>query len=203
MCSRTSNPNHPLIIAITGGIGCGKSVVSEMLRKMGQQVYDCDSRAKVLMENPEIIQEIALRISKKVITPQGTLSRSRLGEIVFTNPDKLQKLNNIVHHHVRADIVKWIEQNHACQALWIETAILYQSGLDKMVDQVWEVTAPIQLRLDRVMQRNSMSHNQVQNRIDSQNRTAIPNTRNHIMIENDGITPLLPQIESLLAEING
>lgn len=202
MCSKISNLDRPLIIAITGGIGCGKSVVSEILRKIGQQVYDCDSRAKLLMENPDIIQEIACQISKDVITPHGTLSRSLLSEIVFTNPDKLQKLNNIVHHHVRADIAKWVEQNYNCKALWIETAILYQSGLDKMVDQIWEVTAPIQLRIDRVMQRNSMSHVQVQNRIDSQNLTTPPTARNHIMIANDGVTPLLPQIESLLAEIN-
>ncbi|MDE6309453.1 MAG: dephospho-CoA kinase, partial [Muribaculaceae bacterium] len=98
MCSRTLNPNGPLIIAIAGGIGCGKSVVSEILRKMGHQVYDCDSRAKKLMEDATIIQEIASHISKTVINPDGTLSRQRLGEIVFTDHEKLQLLNNIVHH---------------------------------------------------------------------------------------------------------
>lgn len=201
MCSRTSNHNHPIIIAITGGIGCGKSVVSEILRKMGHLVYDCDSRAKVLMDNPEIISEIASQISTKVVTPQGQLSRSLLGEIVFSNPHQLQKLNHIVHHHVRNDIKKWIVEHNDCTALWIETAILYQSGLDKMVDRIWEVTAPTPLRVRRVMKRNSMSRTQVQNRIDAQNLTP-HNTDNHIMIVNDGVKPLLPQIESLIAYTN-
>ncbi|MDE6321005.1 MAG: dephospho-CoA kinase, partial [Muribaculaceae bacterium] len=154
------------------------------------------------MEDATIIQEISSHISKTVINPDCNLSRQRLGEIVFTDHEKLQLLNNIVHHHVRADIAAWIERHHDSKSLWIETAILYQSGLDKMVNEIWEVTAPTELRINRVMHRNSMTCDQVQNRIDSQRNSAPKDTRNHIIIANDGVTPLLPRIEALLASID-
>lgn len=199
MCSKTPSTDFPTVIAITGGIGSGKSVVSGILRRMGYCVYDCDSRAKILVDSDQSIRlEIARVISRKVINPDGSISRSRLGEIVFSNPDKLSRLNSIVHQHVRKDINRWIARHIDRRALWVETAILYQSGLDKMVDRVWEVTAPVDLRIARVMQRNLCTRHEVESRITSQLHTPPhPHPRISTII-NDDISPLLPQIESLL-----
>ncbi len=201
MCSKTCNNDRPLLIAITGGIGSGKSVVAEMLRSMGHCVYDCDSRARTLMDsNPEIAQQIAQSISPQAINPDGSISRARLGEIVFYNPDKLQQLNKITHQHVLADLDRWVDEHAGTPVVWVETAILYQSGLDKMVDRIWEVTAPEDVRINRVMDRNSLSRTHVQSRIDSQRHEVPANHPSVETIVNDDLSPLLPQIETLLQQ---
>lgn len=187
------------LIAITGGIGSGKSVVSTILKVCGYKVYDCDYNAKVLMDNSaKIKNEIANRIDECVITPQGDINRPLLSSIVFGNQSKLNILNEIVHGAVKADIINWRDANADLPYLFIETAILYQSRLDAIVDEVWEVTAPEEIRIDRVMKRNNFSREQVVSRIYSQNyspKNAHPNVRS---IVNDDIAPLLPQILALL-----
>ena len=162
------------LIAITGGIGSGKSVISDILRAMGHKVYD--TRAKALMDTDESIKDDLINlISIDAVRSDRTIDRKLLSEIVFNDPDALSRLNSIVHKAVRADLRRWRE-----------------------VDEVWEVTAPTELRVQRVMKRNSMSREQVLARISSQSTTAAqlhPLTKS---IVNDGVEPVLPQILSLL-----
>ena len=184
------------LIAITGGIGSGKSVISDILRAMGHKVYDCDTRAKALMDTDESIKDDLINlISIDAVRSDRTIDRKLLSEIVFNDPDALSRLNSIVHKAVRADLRRWRDtSSHRT----VETAILYASRLDREVDEVWEVTAPTELRVQRVMKRNSMSREQVLARISSQSTTAAqlhPLTKS---IVNDGVEPVLPQILSLL-----
>lgn len=203
MCCKTSpNNNHtPRLTAITGGIGSGKSIVAQILTHMGHLVYDCDSRAKQLMDNdPSIAQAIAERISPDAIGPDLRIDRKTLSRIVFSNPLKLEILNSIVHHHVRDDIERWVDINADKPQLWIETAILYESSIDKMVQSVWLVTAPLEQRISRVMLRNGCSRREVEARIEAQSRVA--HTHHpciHTIVNDGGTTPLLPQIERLLS----
>ncbi len=186
------------LIAITGGIGSGKSVISDILRAMGHKVYDCDTRAKALMDTDESIKDDLINlISIDAVRSDRTIDRKLLSEIVFNDPDALSRLNSIVHKAVRADLRRWRDTS-SDKTVWVETAILYASRLDREVDEVWEVTAPTELRVQRVMQRNSMSREQVLARISSQSTTAAqlhPLTKT---IVNDGVEPVLPQILSLL-----
>lgn len=189
-----------MLIAITGGIGSGKSVVSRIVAMMGYDVYDCDSRSKHLMDTDDVIKA---RLQQE-IHPQcvldGCIDRKRLAEIVFSDADRLEKLNAIVHSAVRDDLRKWAQLQG--KVSFVETAILYQSELDRMVDCVWEVEAPLDLRISRVMERNSVSREEVLARISAQD-SFIP-SRHHplvIPIINDGMMPLLPQIEAQLAGI--
>lgn len=187
------------LIAIAGGIGCGKSVVSHILTALGYKVYDCDSRAKKLMDhNIGIRQAIADEISPAAITPSGQIDRKHLAAIVFTDTEKLNKLNSIVHTAVKNDIIAWRER-HPEETLWVESAIIYESGISKMVDEVWDVTAPEGIRVDRVVKRNGISPEDVQLRIAAQ---AIPVTSPHkrvFTILNDDIQPVLPQVLNLLS----
>lgn len=192
----------PRLIAIAGGIGSGKSVVSKILVAMGYRVYDCDSRAKALMDTSEVIKRrIAEEISSRAIAPDGSIDRERLASEVFADKVKLEVLNSIVHGEVRRDIRDWAESLSDSVA-WIESAIVYESGIDRMVDEVWMVDAPEELRISRVMSRSSMSRETVKARIDAQtwpeDRIPHPLTRNLI---NDGVEPLLPQILELLARL--
>lgn len=187
------------ITAITGGIGSGKSVVSEMLRTMGYPVYDCDSHAKGIMDaDDEIKHAIATQICPEAIDAEGHIDRRRLGEVVFADSELLEMLNSIVHGAVRADFKVWAEATGA-DRVWLETALLYESGIDRMVDGVWEVTAPEDLRIRRVMRRNAMTPEQVKARIDAQQRTAHPEKHPYVdRIVNDDVQPLLPQVLALL-----
>lgn len=186
------------LTAIIGGIGAGKSVVSDILRAMGYDVYDSDSRAKAIMDNDaELRQKIAAAIAPEVLNADGTLNRPILANIVFNDADKLSQLNKLVHGAVRNDVANWRNAN-AGKHLFIETAILYQSGLDKMVDDVWEVTAPTNVRIARVMARNNITAEQVQQRISSQQYTPSQPHRHIYTLANDNTHAILPEIERLL-----
>ena len=182
------------IIAVVGGIGSGKSVVCRILQSMGYPVYDCDSRARFLQDSDaEMRHRIASEVTADALNPDGTLNRHVVAACVFSNPDKLHALNRIVHGAVAVDLHEHIDCDLSGKNLFfVETAILYESGLDKMVDFVWEVTAPEAVRVARVMVRNGLSAEEVRARIAVQSPTAV-NTKHYIII-NDGKIPLLPQI---------
>lgn len=190
----------PQIIAITGGIGTGKSVVSHILRINGYEVYDCDSEAKRIMDNDTGIHASLNKHIHPDAVKDKVIDRRLISRIVFSNPDKLKKLNDITHTAVLDDIRHRIETEIMPKdILFIETAILYQSNLDTVVDQVWNVTAPSDIRVARVMKRNSCDCNEVIMRIQSQ-ESYIP-SRYHPRIStivNDDISPVLPRIMELL-----
>lgn len=188
------------ITAITGGIGSGKSVVSNVLRTMGYKVYDCDTRARAIMEGDKALkQRLANAFGNEIIGDDGIIDRPALATIVFNNPQKLETLNSLVHGAVKDDITAWCARHADQQRLFVETAILYQSGLDKMVDDIWQVTAPEEVRIARVIARNNLSATQVRARIEAQ-RYPTPDQHPPIAtIINDGTTPLLPQVMGKLA----
>lgn len=189
------------LIAISGGIGCGKSVVSTILCRLGYLVYDCDTRAKLLMDSSrEIMDRLVNEIHESVVV-DGRIDRKRLSQLVFSDADKLARLNSIVHGEVKADLSRWADRHSGDNTLFVETAILYQSGLDKMVDEVWEVVAPLALRIERVMGRNGCTAAEVESRIASQTvDVESPHASVHKIV-NDGSTPILPRVEALIGRI--
>lgn len=195
------NGGKALTVAVAGGIGSGKSVVCRILRAMGFEVFDTDSEAKRIMDADRRIHE---RLNAE-IHPQavvdGKLDRARISAVVFASAPKLEALNRIVHAAVRRELMAWIEAHSASAPLFVETAILYQSGLDKMVDRVWEVTAPEEVRVGRVMKRNGLSDAQVRSRIEAQRFTPEAVHPRVTELVNDGAQALLPQIERALAEL--
>ena len=184
------------LIAITGGIGAGKSVVSRILTSMGYDVYDTDSRAKSLMDSSELIKaRLVDNFGEKVVV-DGSIDRKLLAQIVFSDPDKLARLNKMVHGAVIDDVKRYCSvANPKDNIVFVETAILYQSGLDSLVDEVWEVTAPEDVRIERVVRRNNMSPGEVRARIASQTAERIERTIPVVhTLFNDDVTPLLPQV---------
>ncbi len=186
------------IIAIAGGIGSGKSVVSSMLRAMGYEVYDCDSRAKALMDADDAIKrDISRLVAEEAITPSGEIDRPVLAAMVFNDKKLLSILNGIVHEAVRRDIVRWRE-GLDCEVAWIESAIVHESGLDALVDEIWEVTAPEELRVRRVMNRNGLSRDAIKSRMAAQSGTRYIDGVPVKYILNDEDTAVLPQLLHLL-----
>lgn len=188
------------LIAITGGIGSGKSAVCRILTVLGLKVYDCDSRARLLMDSdPEIIRRIASEVDAGAVS-NGIIDRKRLAEVVFANPDKLLRLNAIVHGAVHADIDRWVAANAAQPVLFVETAILLESNLDKKVDAVWKVEAPEDVRLDRAARRDNASAQAIAARMSAQHDLSADDLPIPLeIIDNNVTTPLLPRIFRLLA----
>lgn len=189
------------LIAITGGIGSGKSVVSQILRKLGYQVYDSDTEARRLMDDSVAIKkEISNKINPSVINEDGSINRKALSNIVFNDSQKLGTLNHIVHSAVRNDLQLYVKR---CKntIVFVETAILYQSEIDRMVDEVWDITAPDDIRINRVINRNSLTAEEVKKRIKSQEFTPEKLHEQTKVIINDDKTAILPQIENLLANL--
>lgn len=184
--------------ALTGGIGVGKSVVARILRVLGYEVIDCDSCARDIMDRSDLIKsQLADRISPRVIDSGNNIDRRLLASIVFSDSRMLDTLNSIVHESVRQHIRRRASDPGGSR-LFVETAILYQSGIDRMADEVWQVTAPDEIRVARVIERNHIPADEVMARIRSQH--FVPdNPHPHVFdIVNDGFTPLLPRILYLL-----
>lgn len=184
------------IIAITGGIGSGKSVVAHVLGCMGYEIYDCDSQARQIMEESEDIKlAIGAEVCREAITASG-IDRRILAQKVFSDTQALEALNRIVHRHVRDHFREWSSSRNVC---FVETAILHSSGMDALVDEIWEVTAPKEIRIERVIARNNLSIPEIEKRMQAQKaeEEAIPALKKRV-INNDGVQALLPQIEALL-----
>lgn len=188
------------LIAITGGIGSGKSVVSEMLRAAGFHVYDCDREARRIMDSDRaMLERIFSEVAPEARSADGSLDRKALAAAVFADADKLACLNRIVHGAVRADLLR---RSALHRVMFFESAILYSSGFYTAATAIWEITAPMEVRIERVIRRNGASREEVEARISSQRGETPPEGVSPLVMVNDGITPLLPQIERAIAEQN-
>ena len=188
-----------MLIGITGGIGAGKSVVSRILRLKGYQVYDCDSRAKTLMERSAAIYEPLIeRYGAEVMDEETGLNRQMLAEKVFAIEEERLWLNALVHGAVRNDLTVW-QMASAKEICFVESAIMVSSGLDRMCDRIWLVDAPLELRKARAMSRGGVTEENLDMRIRSQ-RFEFDNLPADKVerIENDDSSSLLRQIDELL-----
>ena len=180
-----------MIVAITGGIGSGKSVVSQVLRLLDYPVYDCDANAKRLMNESVALRESLVKRFGTDLYRQGAFNAQYLSSIVFADQSALADLNAIVHPAVKADIQDWWRGKGGL--VFVETAIPYSSGVNQIVDKIWKVTAPTEVRVERVMARNGMTRLQVEQRIASQASEEVQSDKDVVII-NDGTTAVIPQI---------
>lgn len=198
------------LIAITGGIGCGKSVVSQLLRVMGYEVYDCDSRAKWVMTHDQLLrQQLVELFGEATYLPDGSLNKPHLSASIFGNNEALAKMNACVHPAVERDLRKQYEAykeitNYELQItarpFFFESAILFESGFDKLSvpDEVWTVSAPLELRISRAMQRDHATREQILNRINSQMSQEEKEIRANHVIWNDPEHSVIEQVRKFM-----
>lgn len=194
--------NWPYRIGVTGGIGSGKSVVSQLLRLMGVPVYDCDSEAKRLMcENPIIREALVDMVGADVYDAEGKLNRSLLASYMFGDAERVAAVNRIVHPAVRAEFERWTHHTKKT-VVAVESAILFEAGMDADVNSVWLVYAPESVRVQRTVQRDETNEEAVRNRMRNQmdERTYI--MRADRMVYNDERHSLIAQIQKLLRGIS-
>ncbi|RMF24535.1 MAG: dephospho-CoA kinase [Bacteroidetes bacterium] len=187
----------PLKVGITGGIGSGKTTVCRIFELLGVPVYYADERAKWLMtHDPELRHRIRERFGTEAYLPDGTLNRAFLAKQVFHDPEKLRGLNALVHPAVHADAARWhLEQSRKGASYTLrEAALLFESGSYRHLDRMIVVTAPEELRIRRVMQRDGVSREAVRARMRHQWPEAEKAARADFLIQNDGEHLLLPQV---------
>ena len=151
-------------LAVVGGIGSGKSVVTTLLQAMNIPVYDCDSRGKQLMESEEYLRRGLVRyFGDECYNEDGTLNRKWLAARIFVDKDAIQRVNELVHPCVKNDFLSWSEQQDS-DIVAVETAILYESNMRDAEDKVMIVWADTKTRISRVEGRNGITRNQKNNR---------------------------------------
>lgn len=182
------------VVGITGGIGSGKSVVSRFLRAMGYAVYDSDAEAKRIMDGDETLKKQLSEIFGADIYAGGRLDRRALAGKVFSDASALARLNAAVHPAVRADFRRWAEAHGDAPIVFMESAILAESGFTDMVDAVWLVEAPEEIRVARIVRRDSCSSQEARQRIRAQWSDEIKERYASVVLHNDDKTPLIPQI---------
>jgi len=192
-------------LGITGGIGSGKSVVSTIFRLMDVPVYDCDSQSKYLTEHNDVIRTQLIDIlGNNVYFPNGKLNKSFLASYVFSDSRHTAQINQIIHPIVKADFEKWaINQNPNIFIIGMESAILFEAKLENIIDKILFVQAPFNLRIQRTMERDNLSFEQVKMRIKAQMDDAEKMKRSHFVVVNDGKQPLLSQIQNILSKLKG
>ena len=169
---------------ITGGIGSGKSYVCKLLAQRGIEVYDCDAAAKRLIRT-------SLHLRQQLKALIGSLDKAAISRFLLANEENQQAVNAIVHPAVFQDFEE-------SGMMWMESAILFESGADKLVDRVVVVTAPEEIRIERVMQRDGITREKALQWIARQWPQEQVKARADFEIINDGQADLNSQIERLL-----
>ena len=170
-------------IGLTGGIGSGKTTIANQLRERGMAVYDTDQAAKAVIMTPPVREQLEALFGSEVFQ-DGYYHTDLVAATVFARPDLLQALNRIVHPAVVQDLRQTYP--HQGETLFIESAILYESGMDALCDRVVAVIAPKTLRIERTMARDGKSREQVVARIKSQMSNCQLRHRVDYVVENNG-----------------
>ena len=191
-------------LGITGGIGSGKSVVSQLFRVMDIPVYDSDKESKRLTITDEGIRtQLTELVGKDVYADDGSLNKSVLASWLFSCEEHTLKVNNIIHPVVKKDFLSWVkkQENAGYKACGIESAILIEAGFQDVVEKVVMVTAPLETRIERTMQRDHASRESVINRIARQMNEEEKKEKADYVISNEENTPLIPQVCQVIASL--
>lgn len=157
----------PNIVGITGGIGSGKTRIVELFESLGVPCYIADREAKRLMNEDDDVKKAIIGLFGNEAYASGILDRTLLGNIVFTQPQKLNALNAIVHPAVAKDFKNWVDNQHYPYVIK-EVAILFETGGYKQVDKTLLITAPKETRIARVMKRDASSKKSIIDRMQNQ-----------------------------------
>ena len=155
------------IIGLTGGIGSGKTTLATYMESLGIPVFIADDEAKKLMQTAAVLEAIQTSFGDAIFE-NGQLNRQQLAAIVFSKPEKLKQLNGIIHPAVKQQFSIWLGQYQSEPIVVYEAAILFESGSYLNCDSIITITAPLEDRIIRVMQRDSSSREQVLERINAQ-----------------------------------
>lgn len=192
------------IIGLTGNIGVGKTTVLQMLARRGAHIIDADKVAhQVMAPGGRAYEEVMAAFGRDILNEQGEIDRAKLGRIVFSDQHKLAQLERIVHPAVYAAVLDEIEQTDA-EVIVIEAIKLLESGMTLgLCDQVWVVTAPVEVQIERLMRDRNMSREEAERRMAVQSPQAFKVGQADVVIDNSGgLEDLEAQVEAAWRKLN-
>jgi dephospho-CoA kinase len=189
-----------LKIGLTGGIGSGKTTVAKVFELLNVPVYYADEASKRLYHTDAALKAAIVKHFGAEIYVNNLLDRSRLAQLVFDAPEKLELLNTLVHPPTLRDAEQWMTRQAATYIIK-EAALLFETGSAGQLDYIIGITAPVPLRIKRVMDRDNVSREQVQNRMDRQMDETIKLRLCDFIIHNDEQQMVIPQVLQLHGEI--
>ena len=189
------------VIGLTGGIGSGKSTIAAVFQSAGIPVFNADSEALALYSiDAELLREVVDEFGREVLNNDGTLNRKQLASIVFGDEGALEKLNALVHPRVANRFAQWKNQQRV-GVVMRESAILFESGSHIDCDSVIVVSAPENLRVNRVMNRSALTEEEVEARIALQWPESKLQAQADWIIMNDDSELVLPQVMAIVAAL--
>lgn len=189
-------------LGLTGGIGSGKSYVSAILRTMGIPVFDSDTIAKELMIKDDfIVSSLKQLLGDEVYLESGYLNKPLLAKYIFSSKSNADKVNSIVHPRVKTAFIQWAESLsiNGTPIVAMESAILFESGFDDVVDKVIAVDAPVDVRIGRVIKRDNTTPEEVLRRINSQMNEAEKLAKADYILVNDGVMSVDGQLSYIIS----
>lgn len=188
------------IIGLTGGIGSGKTTIANYFQSKGIAVYIADDEARKITNTPEILAAIKNIFGKEVFE-NHQLNREKVAKIVFDDPQKLKQLNAIIHPAVKKHFESWLDQ-HSNEPLIIkETAILFESGSYKDCDIIITVIVPLEVRINRVINRDKISREAVLKRINQQWTDEQKIEKSTYIIDNLELESAKSQVDEILKKL--
>ena len=188
-------------IGITGGIGSGKSIVSEIFHLYGVPLYNADQEAKKLNDtSPFIRAQLTLQFGEDLYVG-GRLDRKKLASIIFHDDQKLSIVNSIIHPQLALHFTEWCRKREHYPVVILDAALLIEAGFNQFVNEVIIVQAPKELRISRVMQRDGVSRSEVEARMNSQLPEEVQLRYANPVITNDNIHSLIRQVSELMIRV--
>lgn len=184
-------------IGLTGGIGSGKTTIANYFSSLGIPVYIADLEARKIMQSPEVVEALKNTFGNSIFQ-DTTLLREKLAEIVFNDPEKLKQLNAIVHPAVKKHYKEWLTAHQSFPFIIYESAILFETGNYADFDRIITVTAPLESRIQRVVERDGTSREQVLKRINTQWTDEQRIAKSDYVIENSTIGGAKKEMEKIL-----
>jgi len=209
------------IIGLTGGIGSGKTTVSDYLTSRGYHVLDADQIAReIVLPGSEMLIRLTAVFGEEILQEDGSLDRKKLGDMVFSDTEKKKILDSLMHTEILELIRERIHQfrekaesaaesavdpeySTRSKVIFIDAPLLFETGLDKSVSEIWVIDVDDETRIRRIMERDGLKREEILNRIRSQMTRDEKNSRADVILDNTGDQEALyRQIERLLKKIH-
>lgn len=189
-------------LGITGGIGSGKSTVSEIFSLYDVPVYIADIESKRLVATSSVIREKLIQLFGDELYDGNVLNKALLASHIFNDKEKLETVNAIIHPEVGKDFNLWLQRHSQYKIVAHEAAILFESGFDKMMDKVVMVYTPLEVRIQRTMLRDNLPLEKVVERIQNQMPDEEKVKLSDFVIVNDNTKSLIEQVTAVLEQLN-
>jgi dephospho-CoA kinase len=191
-----------LKVGLTGNIGSGKSLVSEIFSIYGVPVYHADKESKKFLDDPTVKGKILRLFGEEVISGSGEIDRSALAAVVFSDQKALTELDSILHPMVIDDFTHWCGTFREYPYIIQEAAIIIESGVAGLFDKIIHVSCPKEIAIERVMKRDGIDGNSVLQRMRFQMEDAEKARHSDFVINNDGSEMIIPQVISIHQQLS-